>query len=268
MEVIEFMDTEAKCKITIIGIGPGSASLLTDEARSELRKSDIVVGYRLYLELLAPLISGQKLASFEIGQEEERVKFAIDQSLTGKHVSVVSSGDAGIYGMGGLVLEKLTDLKLIHSVTVRIIPGVSSLSSSSSLLGAPLMNDFCVMSLSDRITPWSSIEKRINGAISGDFVMVFYNPSSNTRRDIFEKAVNLLKEKLKPGTPVGLVKNAYRDGQAVTITTLEKLYENEVDMLTTVVIGNSSTFVSGRFMITPRGYLQQTGKSRHGSAIR
>ena len=262
------MDEGEKHKITIVGIGPGSTSLLTDEARSELLESDIVVGYRLYLKLLAALIPEQRLTSFEIGQEEDRVKFAIDQSLTGKHVSIVSSGDAGIYGMGGLILEKLTELKLMDSFNVKIVPGISSLSSSSSLLGAPLMNDFCVMSLSDRITPWETIEKRINGAVSGDFVMVFYNPSSKARRDIFEKAVDLLRGKLKPETPVGLVKNAYRNEQTVTITTLEKLNENEVDMFTTVVIGNSSTFVSGRFMITPRGYLQRTGNSPQESTIK
>jgi len=193
----------------------------------------------------------------ELGQEMDRAARAVDLAYQGRSVAVVSSGDAGIYGMAGPVFRVLTDRDWDgQTPSVEVIPGISALQSAASLLGSPLMQDFCAISLSDLLTPWETISKRLAAAALGDFVVVLYNPRSRRRTWQLPEARRILLEKRSGETPVGLIKDAYRPGQRVIITNLEKLEERaeEVDMFTTVVIGNSTTYTHNGYMVTPRGY--------------
>jgi len=188
-------------------------------------------------------------------QEIKRASYAIDKAMEGRSVSIISSGDPGIYGMAGIVLE-LLDEKAYEKIDVEIIPAISSAFACASLLGAPLVHDFVVISLSDLLTEWGVIEKRIRLAAEGDFVIVFYNPKSKKRVAPINNAWNILMKYKPPQTPVGIVRNAYRKGEVVELTNLENMLKSDkIDMFATIIVGNSNTFVRDNYMITPRGYI-------------
>jgi precorrin-3B C17-methyltransferase len=249
--------------LAIIGLGPGSRDLIAPQAIQMLQACDTVIGYRLYIEQIQDLLAGKDIHVSELTHEVERAKLAVQQARTGRRVCIVSSGDAGIYGMAGLVLDLFSSLQeeasgdtIQSEPQVEVVPGISALNAAAALLGAPLMHDFAVISLSDLLTPWDTIARRLSGAGMADFVIVLYNPSSRKRHWQLGEAQRLLLESRSTTTPVGLVRNAYRPGQQVSLTTLEDLLNYEIDMFTTIVIGNSCTRVQQGRMITPRGYDQ------------
>jgi precorrin-3B C17-methyltransferase len=248
--------------LTIVGLGPGSRDLLPPRALHALAESDMVIGYQGYIAQICDLVAGKEVHVSELTHEVERAALAVARAWAGQRVCVVSSGDAGIYGMAGLVLDLLTRspekaipaYRAAMQPEVEIVPGISALNAAASLLGAPLMHDFAVISLSDRLTPWQVIRYRLSAVAAADFVVVLYNPASRKRTWQLGEAQRLLLEHRPATTPVGIVRNAYRPGQQVQITTLEHLCEHEVDMFTTVVIGNSRTLICAGWMITSRGY--------------
>ncbi|GGB53714.1 precorrin-3B C(17)-methyltransferase [Fictibacillus barbaricus] len=244
-------------KLLIIGFGPGSYDHITERAKQAIQESDCIVGYKTYVELIQGLITTQKIISTGMSEEVSRAQAAVKMAEEGKKVAVISSGDAGVYGMSGLVYEVLVERGWTEEsgVEVEVIPGISAINSCASLLGAPVMHDACTISLSDHLTPWKLIEKRIHAAAEADFVIAFYNPKSGRRtRQIVEAQKILLKHRA-PHTPVGLVKSAYRDRENVVITNLKEMLDHDIGMLTTVIVGNSQTFVyDSNKLITPRGY--------------
>ena len=244
-------------RISLVGLGPGDRIMTTPNALDIIRNCDVIVGYKGYVDQIADLISGQTLVSMELGEELDRANRTIELARTGRSVALVSSGDAGIYGMAGPLFTILADQGW-DGVTphVEVIPGVSALQSAASLLGSPLMQDFCAISLSDLLTPWEVITKRIKAASVGDFVIALYNPRSRARKDHLLKAREILLADRAAETPVGLVKEAFRPDQSVLITTLGQLDASIdfVDMFTTVIIGNSTTYRYKDRMVTPRGY--------------
>jgi len=243
-------------KIHVVGIGPGSHEHITPRARRVIEKSDVVVGYDTYLKLIPDLIAGKEVFSTGMTKEISRCRKAVELALEGKRVAVVSGGDPGIYAMAGLVFEILKDTD-VHPKTlppVEIVPGISALNAAAALLGAPLMHDFASISLSDRLTPWNLIEERLNAAASSDFVIVIYNPKSKGRVEHFSRAVSIIAKHRKPETPVGIVKSAMRTGQEIIISDLRGVLDQDVDMQTTVIFGNSKTYVWNGRMLTPRGY--------------
>ncbi len=237
--------------ISIVGIGPGGYDDMTIRAVNAIKNADVVTGYRLYVELVQELIGDKETFCTEMRGEVERCQKAAEYAISGKNVALISSGDAGIYGMAGLMLKILEDHPEIET---EIIPGVSACQSGGAVLGAPLVHDFAVISLSDLLTPWSLIEKRLEAAASADFVIVLYNPGSHKRRDYLRKACNTVLKYKSPDTICGLVKNISRDGEEHSIITLDRLKDTPVDMLTTIFIGNSQTTVINGKMVTPRGY--------------
>ncbi|WJI23499.1 precorrin-3B C(17)-methyltransferase [Thermosynechococcus sp. QKsg1] len=241
--------------LSLIGTGPGALDQLTLAARSALLAADILVGYGLYLELLAPLRRpGQMVAAYTITQERQRAQAAIDLAQWGLNVAVVSSGDCGIYGMAGLVLELLAEAG-ISDLPVEVLPGVSAVNAAAARLGAPLMHDFCTISLSDRLTPWPVIEKRLRAAAEADFVTALYNPRSRDRQQQLVDAKAIFLKYRSPQTPVAIVRAAYRPEEHITLTTLGALKPETVDMFSLVLIGNASTRCFHDWLITPRGYL-------------
>ncbi|SFJ21936.1 precorrin-3B C(17)-methyltransferase [Thermoflavimicrobium dichotomicum] len=245
-----------KGKLLIIGFGPGSFEHMTERARQAIQESDVIVGYNTYVDIIRHLLTEQEIVRTGMTEEVSRAQEAVRLAESGKKVAVISSGDAGVYGMAGLVYEVLAEKgwRPDTGVEVEVIPGISAINSCASLLGAPVMHDACTISLSDHLTPWETIALRIEAAAQADFVIALYNPRSGRRtRQIVETQKILLKYR-SPDTPVGLVKSAYRERQHVVLTTLEKMLQHEIGMLTTVIIGNSSTFVYEGLMITPRGY--------------
>jgi len=232
---------------------------LSPSAYKAIRDSEVIVGYRAYLQLLNGLLAGKEMISSGMTQEIGRARKAIEKALAGSHVCLVSSGDAGIYGMAGVILELLKKEEA-GKIEIEIIPGITAASSCASLLGAPLMNDFAVISLSDLLTDLKIIEERIRAACRGDFVIVFYNPKSKKRTRPFETAWQILMQHRSSQTPVGIVRNARRSEEEVIITSLEEMPAiKQIDMGTTIIVGNSKTYVKGRYMITPRGYDKKEG---------
>jgi precorrin-3B C17-methyltransferase len=247
-------------RITVIGLGPGDASLLAPMARQALVRAQAIVGYKGYLELVEPeLLAGRQVLSTGMTGEVERCNAAIDLALRGVETVVVSSGDAGVYAMAGLVLELLEARGLLDALELEVVPGIPALCAAAALLGAPLMHDFAVISLSDLLTPWALIEKRLTAAAAADFVVVLYNPRSGRRKDQLPKALAALRAHKPGATPVGLVKRAYRPGQEVIVTTLEGLDPGAVDMQSIVLVGNSATRLAGGRLLTPRGYAGKYG---------
>lgn len=238
----------------MVGIGPGHEPGLTLEARQALEQAEIIAGYHTYLELVTNLIAAKEVIGSGMMQEVDRCEAAVEQAMAGKRVVVISSGDPGIYGMAGLVLEIVSKLPEVMQPQVRIIPGVSAVGSAAAVLGAPLMHDFAVVSMSDLMTPWELIEKRVKATAEADFVIAIYNPKSIRRTEQIEKVREIVLRHRSAKTPVGVVRSVSRPDQDVVITTLDRFTEEKIDMFTTVIIGNSQTFQSGRFMITPRGY--------------
>jgi precorrin-3B C17-methyltransferase len=238
-------------KITLIGIGPGSSGLLTGDARQALHSADDVVGYEGYLKHLEPLALRARLHGSPIGAETERAALALKLAGEGRRVAVISSGDAGVYGMASLLLERAEELP---HVEVQVIPGITAALSAAALLGAPLGHDFACISLSDLLTPWEVIERRLAAAGQGDFVVALYNPLSQRRTWQLPRAREILLQYRRPGTPVGLVTAAYRPNMCVRLTTLGELTNDGVDMETTLIVGSSQTRIVNGQMVTPRGY--------------
>ncbi len=249
-------EVTVKGKLLIIGFGPGSTEHITKRALDAIKESDCVIGYKTYVNLIEELLTTQEIVSTGMSEEVTRAQEAVRLAEEGKKVSVISSGDAGVYGMAGLIYEVLIEKGWdeVSGIEVEVIPGISAINSCAALLGAPVMHDSCTISLSDHLTPWKIIEKRIDAAGQADFVIALYNPKSGRRTRQIEEAQRILLKYRSPETPVGLVKSAFRDSQHVVITTLEQMLEHDIGMLTTVVIGNSSTFLYDNKMITPRGY--------------
>lgn len=235
--------------ISVIGIGPGGKQGMTLEAVQAIEKAEVIVGYVTYIRLIEDMIQGKTVVANGMRAEVDRCQEAIDIARTGKHVAVISSGDSGVYGMAGLVYE-LSD----GQDDIEVIAGVTASSAAAAILGAPLMHDFCNISLSDLMTPYDKIMKRVEMAAEADFVICLYNPRSKGRRDHLKNALSLIEKAQGPNVPVGLVKDAGREGQTVHYTTVSTLDENLVDMTTVVVIGNSQTRMIAGKMITPRGY--------------
>jgi cobalt-factor III methyltransferase len=243
-------------KLLVIGFGPGSFEHMTKRAQEAIQESDCIIGYKTYVELIQDLLTDQEIISTGMSEEVSRAQAAVRLAEQGKKVAVISSGDAGVYGMAGLVYEVLIEKgwKEATGVSIEVIPGISAINSCASLLGAPIMHDACTISLSDHLTPWDLIEKRIEAAAQADFVVTLYNPKSGRRTLQIQEAQRILLKYRSPATPVGLVKSAYREREKIEITDLEHMLDYEIGMLTTVVIGNSTTFLYDNKMITPRGY--------------
>ena len=244
-------------KLYLVGIGPGNLDQITPAAKTAIIEADVIIGYRLYIELIKSLKRpGQIMEASPITQEQQRAIRAIELAQWGLTVAVVSSGDCGIYGMAGLVLEELQVAGWDgNNPQVQIFPGISALQSAASRVGAPLMHDFCAVSLSDLLTPWSMIQKRLTAAASGDFITALYNPRSQTRTQQIVTAQKIFAQHRQLDTPVAIVHGAYREDEKVVLTTIEKMLDQPIDMLTTVIIGNSTTRNYAEWMITPRGYL-------------
>ncbi|WP_226570934.1 precorrin-3B C(17)-methyltransferase [Mangrovibacter yixingensis] len=238
--------------LTVIGIGPGSQAMMTVEATEALAAADIIVGYKTYTHLVKAFTGDKQVIKTGMCKEIERCQAAIDLAKEGKNVALVSSGDAGIYGMAGLILELVSQQQA--GIEVRVVPGMTASIAAAALLGAPLMHDFCHISLSDLLTPWPVIEKRIIAAGQADFVICFYNPRSRGREGHLARAFDLLMTVKKPSTPVGMVKAAGRKKEEKWLTTLEEMDYTPVDMTSLVVVGNATTYVKDGLMITPRGY--------------
>ena len=241
--------------ITVAGMGPGRESMMTNEALAALDAADVIVGYAVYLELLGDRFAGKDMLSTPMKQEAERCRLAYREAAKGRDVVMVCSGDAGIYGMASLMFEIGEEPEFAgEEIAVKVIPGVTAAASGAAVLGAPLNHDFCVISLSDLLTPWELIEKRLRAAADGDFAIAIYNPSSRRRHDYLRKACDILLETKDTGTACGYVKNIGRDGEEYHTCTLAELRDAETDMFTTVFIGNSQSRVTGGRLITPRGY--------------
>jgi len=226
---------------------------MTPKAKQEIECADVVVGYAMYVKLVRSIIKPDaEVISGRMGREVERARLAVMLALENKHVVVISSGDAGVYGMAGVVLEVAAHENA--DVSIEIVPGVTAATAAAAKLGAPLVGDFAVISLSDLLTPWSVIEKRLEAAAEADFVIVLYNPQSSGRKEPLAKAHEILRRHRSPETPVGIVRLAGRDGEETAITTLKEMVDADIDMVTTVIVGNSSTRVVNNRMVTSRGY--------------
>ena len=246
------MDNKNSGHIAVVGMGPGMESMMTQQALQALDEADVIVGYTVYLDLLGDRFEGKEFLSTPMKQETERCRMAFDEAAKGKSVAMVCSGDAGIYGMASLMFEIKEELDA--DAAIEIIPGITAASSGAAVLGAPLNHDFCVISLSDLLTPWELIEKRLRAAAEGDFAVAIYNPSSKKRHDYLQKACDILLETVEPERACGYVRSIGRDGEEYHTCSLAELRDTTVDMFTTVFIGNSqSRIIDGR-LVTPRGY--------------
>lgn len=245
-----------KGQLYVVGIGPGNEQHLTPAALEAITKADLVVGYSTYIKLVRHLIEGKRVIRTGMTEEIGRARAAVEHAQQGHTVALISSGDAGVYGMAGLVFEVLKDMgwKRGQSPELHIVPGMSAINSCASLVGAPLVHDACTISLSDQLTPWPVIEKRIDAAAGADFVIALYNPKSGRRTKQIVIAQEIISRYRKPETPVAVVKSAYRSLQHIVMTDLATFLNYEIGMLTTVIIGNSHTFMYEGYMVTPRGY--------------
>lgn len=238
-----------------VSLGPGNATLLTPAAREALESADVIAGYKGYIQLVPPeLLDGKDVVSTGMMGEVERAKAAVELARQGKATVMVCSGDAGIYAMAGLLLEILEAEELLDEVGFEVVPGVPAFGAASALLGAPLMHDFASISLSDLLTPWERIEKRLDSVADADFVIAIYNPRSKKRSDHLRKALDIIGKYRAPETPVGVVGRAYRPGQEVRAVALRDVDIESVDMQTVLIVGNSATRLVGGRMLTPRGY--------------
>jgi len=244
-----------KHRIYVVGMGPGQENMMTQEAMQVLEASDVIIGYTVYLKLLGERFGCKELLSTPMRQERERCQMCFEKAREGKKVALICSGDAGIYGMASLMLEIG---KLYDDCIIEVIPGITAASSGAAVLGAPLNHDFCVISLSDLLTPWETIETRLDAAAKADFSICLYNPSSKKRADYLKRACEIFLRYKSPETVCGIVKNIGRDGEMKKVMTLAELKDYEADMFTTVFIGNSRTeksVLGGQdWMVTPRGY--------------
>ena len=238
-------------KLYVVGIGPGSYENMTQRAQEALKKADVLIGYTVYIDLVKEHFPDKEMLTTGMRKEVERCELALEKAAEGKDVAMICSGDAGVYGMSGLIEELAVKYE---GVEVETIPGVSAVLSGAAILGAPLMHDFAVISLSDLMTPWEKIEKRLFCAAEADFVICLYNPSSHKRHDYLQKACDLVLKHQSPETVCGIAKNIGREGESIEVLTLKELRDTEVDMFSTVFIGNSQTKKLNGKMVTPRGY--------------
>ena len=238
----------------LAGIGPGDHKTMTNHCVAVFRNCDVVVGYQKYIELAEPFIDKQQVISSGMTQEVERCNRAIQEAAKGKRVALISSGDPGVYGMAGLALEIVNKKKWWNRFDIEVIPGVPVIHAAAARLGAPLMNDYAVISLSDLLTPWEVIEKRLYHAAQSDMVICLYNPKSKKRTTHIKEAKSILLQYRNPGTPVGLARKVGREGEAITLTTIGKMLRFKIDMVTIIIVGNSATQVLDNRMITKRGY--------------
>ena len=258
-------------KIMLVGIGPGSHDHMTHRARAAIAESDVVVGYVTYIKLVADLLEGKEVIRKGMTEELDRAVNALEKAREGKKVALISSGDAGVYGMAGPTYEVLFQAGWTpdSGVEVEVVPGASAINACAALVGAPLTHDFCSISLSDLLTPWPVIARRLDAVAAADFVVALYNPKSGRRTQQIVQAQHLFLRHRKPDTPVAVVKSAYRRRERIEFTTLDHMSECDIGMLTTVLIGNSNTFVRHGLMVTPRGYankyeLHGDGSTREG----
>ena len=241
-----------KGKLTIVGFGPGSREDMTLRATRSIEDADVVTGYTTYVDILREYFPEKKFKATGMMREVDRCRSAIEDASSGKNVAMVSSGDSGIYGMAGIVYQLVQEMKA--DITVEVVPGVTAASAAASVLGAPLMHDMAIISLSDLMTPLELIMKRVDCAGQADMIVCLYNPRSKTRKDYLSRAAEVLMKYRSPGTPVGIVRNVGRKGQEKTVTTLGNIDYEKVDMFSIVTVGNSQTYASDGLMITPRGY--------------
>ncbi|CRI63776.1 conserved hypothetical protein [Thiocapsa sp. KS1] len=243
-------------KIYLVGLGPGDTAEMTGRARAAIAASDVVVGYRTYVRLIADLVKDKQVIAREMAEELDRCGEAVALAQAGQTVALVSSGDVGVFGMAGPLFELLFEQGWTPDagIEVEVVPGVTAASSCASLVGAPLTHDFCAISLSDMLTPWPVIARRLEAAARADFVTALYNPKSSRRPDQIREARDLFLRHRDPETPVAVVRAAYRQREDRRLTTLAEMADGEVSMLTSLIIGNSSTFVRTGLMVTPRGY--------------
>ena len=239
-------------KIYVVGLGPGDESMMTDQAREALKKSDIIVGYKVYTDLVKGLCEGKEIIESGMRQEIDRCRKCVDLAKEGNTVALVCSGDAGVYGMASPMLE--TAAESGNDVEIEVVCGITAALSGAAVLGAPIGHDFCVISLSDLLTPWDLIEKRLRLAAEADLCIVLYNPSSHKRADHLKKACEVMLTNLPADRPCGYVRNIGREGVFAKICTLADLKNEQVDMFTTVFIGNSQTGIYDGKLVTPRGY--------------
>lgn len=241
-------------KLYVVGLGPGGALDMSGRARAAIEASELIVGYTVYVDLLREEFPDKEILTTPMRKEVERCRMALEKAAGGVVVAMVCSGDPGVYGMAGLIFELAGEFP---PVSIEVIPGVSASNGGAAVLGAPLMHDYCVISLSDLLTPWEAIERRLVAAAEGDFVISLYNPSSHKRPDYLQRACDILLAHKDGATVCGTVRNIGREGEEATVMTLAQLRDTPVDMFTTVFIGNSRTMeIDGR-MVTPRGYLQR-----------
>ncbi|MFN4196985.1 MAG: precorrin-3B C(17)-methyltransferase, partial [Caldimicrobium sp.] len=245
-------DNTSSGKLYVVGIGPGNLEHLTIKALRVLTSVEAIVGYKNYLRHIEYLLSGKEVYAFSMTEELKRVKKAVELALMGKDTALVSGGDPGIYGMSGLLLEYLHTHGII--LDVEIIPGISALNIGNALLGAPLANDFAVISLSDKLVPWEKIEERLTFLAKGELPIVIYNPKSKTREKQFERALNILRQYRAPHTLVGIVNAASRENERIVITTLESLEKEEVNMQSLLIVGSDAVKKLGSYLIAERGY--------------
>ena len=238
-------------KLYVVGLGPGAAEGETFAARDALEEAELLCGYGVYIDLIRPLYPDKEVYITSMRGEIARCRYALEQAAAGRCVALICSGDAGVYGMAGPVLQLAPEY---DNVEVDIIPGVTAALAGAALLGAPLGHDFCVISLSDLLTPWAQIEKRLQCAAAGDFVICLYNPASHHRKDYLQRACEILLREKSPETVCGLTRQIGREGESLRILTLAQLRDTQADMFTTVFIGSSNTLDCAGRMVTPRGY--------------
>ncbi|MBU7007053.1 precorrin-3B C17-methyltransferase [Peptococcaceae bacterium DYL19] len=253
-EVRESDHRNGRGRLAVVGIGPGDREQMSLRAYNVIKQAEVIIGYKTYIDLIGDLTEGKEVISSGMTREVERCQLAIEMAAAGRYVVMISSGDPGIYGMAGITLELVEKQEMADRFDVEIVPGITSANAAAASLGAALMHDFTVISLSDLLTPWELIEKRLEAAAAGDFVTILYNPMSKKRTEQIKQAREIFLKFRSPATPVGIVRNAKRSGEDVTRTDLEHFLENPIDMFTVVLIGNSQTYHTDNFMITPRGY--------------
>jgi len=236
----------------VVGIGPGAREHMSFRALEVIKNSNTIVGYKLYIELVQDIVGDKHIIASQMRKEVERVNIAIQEVLKGNVVSIISSGDSGVYGMAGLALEAIHQEN--RNIPLEIVPGIPAANAAAALLGAPLMNDYAVISLSDLLTPWEIIQKRVIHAAEADFVIVFYNPKSVKRNWQFGEAIKIILKYRAANTPAGVVKNATREGESVIVTSLDAIKQYEIDMMSIIIIGNSSSFIFQNHIVTKRGY--------------
>lgn len=238
-------------KLYVVGLGPGGVEQMTKRAYETLQSCDVIAGYHVYVNLIKEDFKEKEFLSTGMRKEVDRCKLALDEALKGKTVAMISSGDAGVYGMAGIMFQVAADHP---EVEIEVVPGITAACSGAAVLGAPLISDFCLISLSDLLTPWEKIEKRLDCASQADFCICLYNPSSIKRHDYLQKACDIMLKNQNGDVPAGIVRNIGREGESYELTTLRELRDKQVDMFSTVIIGNSQTQIINGRLVTPRGY--------------